>query len=223
MSSSEWERRWSEGRIGFHEDRVNWALEKYARAVFPDPTSRILVPLAGKSVDLRWLEARGHTVVGVELVELAVRSFFDEDGRTPEVQPLEGVQGTRFLAGRIEFFAANIFDVRRTHTGLAGGLFDRAALIALPQVERARYVEHLGTLLAPGAPLLLVTLDYDEGAMSGPPYRVPEEEVRALFAGRGEIEVLESRDALPSNPRFEERGLRRLVETVYRFTNGGGA
>lgn len=220
---SEWERRWREGLIGFHQTRPSWALETYGSELSHDGPGRVLVPLAGKSLDMLWLEARGHSVLGVELVELAVSSFFREAAREPEVRPLQGAPGKSYRHRDIELLAADIFDVGEPQAGPLKGAFDRAALIALPENARRRYVPHLVSLLGPRAPVLLVSLDYAPEAMNGPPFRVPEEEVRGLFSGLGALEKLEERDALAESPRFRERGLSWMTESVYLFRKSGDA
>ena len=40
----------------------------------------VLVPLCGKSLDMIWLAQQGHRVIGVELSDVAVESFFSENG-----------------------------------------------------------------------------------------------------------------------------------------------
>lgn len=40
----------------------------------------VLVPLCGKSVDLRYLYDLGHTVIGIEAIEAAAEQFFLENG-----------------------------------------------------------------------------------------------------------------------------------------------
>ncbi|NLE47300.1 MAG: thiopurine S-methyltransferase, partial [Sandaracinaceae bacterium] len=70
------EERWERGEIGFHEGRPNQLLEKHI-GLF-EGRRRVLVPLSGKAVDLRFLAERGLEVVGVELVEAAARAFFEE-------------------------------------------------------------------------------------------------------------------------------------------------
>ena len=57
--------RWS-GRIGFHQGAPNPLLVAHAAALGAGPR-RVLVPLYGKTEDMVWLAAQGHTVVGVEL------------------------------------------------------------------------------------------------------------------------------------------------------------
>lgn len=65
--------RWREGRIGWHQPDGNASLRRHWRGTGP----RVLVPLCGKTPDLVWLAEWGNEVVGVELSEIAVQSFFD--------------------------------------------------------------------------------------------------------------------------------------------------
>ena len=51
--------------------------------------------------------------------------------------------------------------------------------------------------------------------MQGPPFSVTETEVQNLYANRFIIHKLQQRDVLPDLPRFAERGLYTLLETVY--------
>ena len=39
----------------------------------------IFVPLCGKTLDLIWLNEKGHTVMGCELSEVAAKQFFEEN------------------------------------------------------------------------------------------------------------------------------------------------
>src|SRR6185503_16503780 len=57
-----WINRWNENQIGFHVKGVNPLLTRF----WPSARGRVLVPLCGKSEDLRWLAERRHEVVGVE-------------------------------------------------------------------------------------------------------------------------------------------------------------
>ncbi len=200
MEPSFWIERWAEGRIGFHEGRPNAYLERHVERL--GVARRVLVPLCGKAVDLAYLASRGHEVVGVELVEDAVRAFFDEQGVTPTVQRRGEL--TEYAAGALRVLAGDFF---ATDPGLLGPLdawYDRAALIALPPDLRARYVAHLDDLLAPGAPGLLVTLEYPPGAIEGPPFAVLADEVRALHAGHAVDELAVGAAELPRAPAGTE-------------------
>jgi thiopurine S-methyltransferase len=182
---TDWTQRWREGRIGFHEGEPNRHLVKYASRLH----GRVLVPLCGKAVDLTHLVELGHDVVGVELAEQAVRAYFDERRLTPTVERRGPF--TVFTGGGVTVLAGDVFATTPELVGRVDSIYDRAALIALPPETRARYVRQLQSL-APGAPAFLITLVYDQSRMEGPPFSVPEAEVRALYA---DVELLERTQA----------------------------
>ena len=55
--------------------------------------------------------------------------------------------------------------------------------------------------------MLLITLEYDQDRVEGPPFSVPPDEVDRLFASQGRIERLEARPADGLPPRFDEAGV----------------
>jgi len=175
----EWLARWRDGRIAFHEGRPNALLDRHL-ARFAG-CRRVLVPLCGRSEDLALLAAHGHEVVGVELSEQAVREFFELHALAPVITPRGAL--VEYRAGAITLLVGDLFETTPAMVGPVDALYDRAALIALPGALRPRYVAHLRGLVSPGARGLVVTLEYDEGAMSGPPFAVHEAELRSLYAG----------------------------------------
>lgn len=179
MDPGFWNSRWSAGSIGFHEGAPNAHLRNHAGEL--GAGKRVLVPLCGKAEDLAFLAAHGHQVVGVELVESAVRAFFEEHGATPVVT--EGRPFTRYAAGSITVLVGDFFATTRELVGPVDALYDRAALVALPEPMRAAYVRQLRTLMPAGARGLIVTMEYPQDEMSGPPFSVPEAELRARYAG----------------------------------------
>ncbi len=185
MNSEFWHERWREGRIGFHEGRVNNYLERHADSLAG--RRRVLVPLCGKTEDLAFLAFCGHEVIGVELVENAARAFFTERSITPVVT--QRGELTELSAPSITIFSGDIFATTAALLGPIDAVYDRAALIALPEDLRRRYVAHLRALLPARARVLLLTLEYDQTKMAGPPFSVLEPEVRSLYDG-AEIEQL---------------------------------
>ena len=71
---------------------------------------------------------------------------------------------------------------------------------------RKRYVHHLATILPSATKILLITFDYPQSEMAGPPYAVSPEEVQALYHDHAEIQLLAKLDVLEQNQRFQERG-----------------
>jgi thiopurine S-methyltransferase len=213
-----WRRRWSRNEIGFHLNEVNPYLRRHWPSLGLAPGARVLVPLCGKSLDMAWLADQGLAVLGVELSERAAEDFFAEHGLVPEVS----VQGDFkvFQAGALEIRCGDFFALTRSDVADCEALYDRAALIALPAGMRQRYVEHLASVLARDAQGLLITLDYQQEQMSGPPFAVSDAEVQQSLGAHWTTELLERADVLnESNWKFLQRGLTRLEESCYRLSN----
>jgi thiopurine S-methyltransferase len=213
MDSDFWLERWREGRTGFHQERVTPLLQKYWPSLGLPSDSQVLVPLCGKSRDMLWLAEQGHHVLGVELSSLAIDQFFAENGLTPAIHasPL----GQHYVDGRIEIICGDIFALDAATLSGCLGVYDRAALIALPEGMRERYVQHVYGQLSDQYRGLLLTLDYPQEEMDGPPFSVTDAEVQPLFAGHSDATVIDQRDILQKEPKFIERGLTRLDTVVY--------
>lgn len=63
----------------------------------------------------------------------------------------------------------------------------------------------------------MVTLDYDQSQMNGPPFSVPDAEVQSLLAPAWTLEIIEQPDVLDQEWKFLKGGVTRLVERVYRL------
>jgi thiopurine S-methyltransferase len=201
----DWLQRWDSGNIHFHRSEVHSALRKH----WQPRDGSVLVPLCGKSLDLRWLALRGHTVVGVELAERAIRDFFAEQRLT--FDRLDG-DLPAYVARElpITIHHGDYFALREPR---CDALYDRAALVALPAELRAAYAAHTDTLLRDGAFRLVVTLEYDQSLVQGPPFAVPAAEVQSYWPDLQPIARRDARDESP--PKFRAAGA-RLAETVWR-------
>jgi thiopurine S-methyltransferase len=215
MDADFWLERWHDGRTHFHQSRVTPLLQKYWPSLALPAGSRVLVPLCGKSLDMIWLAGQGMRVLGVELSQLAVEQFFAENGLHPEIRrsPL----GSHYTAADIEIICGDIFGLDAATLSDCTGVFDRAALVALPGGMRERYVRHVYAQLPDGYRGLLITLDYAQPQMEGPPFSVPDAEVQALYAGHSDAALIDRRDILGKEPKFIERGLSTLDTLVYRL------
>lgn len=188
MEPSFWHARWNSGRIGFHNDHTHPLLEQHWPRVAADLPSTVLVPLCGKSHDLTWLNHLGHFVIGVELSQRAAESFYSE--RQPTTATIGSFEcwsdgGAAILVG--DWFQLTEEDLRAACEAISAPLptsvYDRAALVALPESMRQRYVESLQQLMG-AVPWLLVTVEYDQTLRGGPPFTVDESAVRQLHADR---------------------------------------
>ena len=215
MDAEFWQQRWREGRIGFHQNRVTPLLEQYWDALEVPPDARVLVPLAGKSLDMPWLAARGYRVLGVELSPLAVSQFFAESGLSPTVT--HTADGELHSAGSIEVICGDAFALSADVLQSCNAVYDRAALIALPPPLRARYADELYARLPSGCRGLLVTLEYPQDEKAGPPFSVAGDEVRARFDRDWTLDLLERRDILAAQPGFVAEGVSALHTCAWRM------
>ncbi|SOE18773.1 thiopurine S-methyltransferase [Hoeflea halophila] len=191
MDHDFWHDRWQRGRIGFHESKPNPLLVKHFPALSLAESSRVFLPLCGKTLDIGWLLSRGHRVVGVELSELAIMQLFEELDVKPAVAALGNLK--RYSADNIDIFVGDIFDLTPALLGPVDAVFDRAALVALPSDMRSGYASHVAGITST-APQLLVTFEYDPELLKGPPFSVPADEIKQHYSRRYAVSTLSITD-----------------------------
>ncbi|MGH8213574.1 MAG: thiopurine S-methyltransferase [Rhodanobacteraceae bacterium] len=220
MDTDFWLQRWQEGRIGFHRSEVMPLLQKHWPALEVPHGTRVLVPLCGKTLDMPWLASQGLKVRGVELAPRAIEQFFAEQKLRPQTRT--ATYGTHYIAGDIEIIHADIFEIDKSLLAECGAIYDRAALIALPPPMRERYAREVYGPLPAGCRGLLITLEYPQHEMEGPPFSVEEREVHRLFGEQWDIDLLERRDILADQPMFSGQGVTALSTAVYNLKRRAG-
>jgi thiopurine S-methyltransferase len=213
MQKDFWIEKWNKGETHFHKLEANPFLRKFWHETGAKEGDAVFVPLCGKSRDMLWLRDQGHSVIGVEFSPLAVADFFAENGLKASTAQHGRLQLSD--TGNIRLFCGDVFDLAAEDVKPARAGYDRAALIALPPDLRRKYAGHLLNILPPRCSMLLITLEYPEGAMEGPPFSVREDEVRSLFAGAASVKLLDRHDALDENSPLRARGLSELSECAY--------
>ncbi|BAO43447.1 thiopurine S-methyltransferase [Thiolapillus brandeum] len=213
MEKRFWLDCWAEQRIGFHLPEINPHLQRHWDGLAVPAGGRVLVPLCGKSLDMLWLREKGYEVLGVELSDIALQDFSRENELSLEWSR-EGGFASACCDG-LTLLKGDFFHLQARQVGELTAVYDRAALVALPASMRPSYVEQVTRLLAPGAAGLLVSIDYPEGAMAGPPFSVPAAEVMALYEDAFEVNLLETGDVLKANPRLAEKGIKYLRKQVW--------
>ena len=190
MDREFWLDRWAENRIGFHENQPHPKLIRYIDHLQMPQGGRIFLPLCGKSVDFDWLLQKGYQAVGAEFSETAIREVFDRNNIAPKVEAFG--KAAKFSGGGLTLFAGDIFDLTAELLGRVDGVFDRAALVALPEATRIKYCKHLGKVTNT-APQLIVTFEYDQSKMSGPPFSVERQEIKQNYSERYNLTILDSK------------------------------
>ncbi|MCY9846029.1 thiopurine S-methyltransferase [Vibrio caribbeanicus] len=205
-----WLNKWATNEIGFHLEDVNPLLIQFWKHASATRSDKVLVPLCGKSEDLIWLASKHDDVRGVDLSNIAVRAFFAEHFYTPLVTNVSG-QHELYQFDELSIVVGDIFTAPLDMVDL---VYDRAALVALPLEMRSDYAKRIQSLLNLGGKILLINLDYEQSEMAGPPFSVPEEEIKILYSDCI-VTKLQRKEAGENHPKRVEKGMSRFAEEVY--------
>ncbi len=213
MEADFWLKKWELGETGFHQESINEMLQAWWPSVEAPAGSAVLVPLCGKSLDMRWLAEQGHKVVGVEVSPVACEAFFDGLQLKPDIEKAGAFRSYsagpyRVLQG--DFFAATAADVAPV-----ASFYDRAALVAMPPEMQPDYTRQLLSLLPPGAVGLINCLEYPPEVMDGPPFSIGQASLHKLLGPQCGIRRLSIQEVNTAGTSLEGRGLVGLAETAY--------
>jgi thiopurine S-methyltransferase len=211
-----WHDRWRKGQIGFHQSAVDRRLQQYWPDLGLATGSRVFVPLCGKSLDLLWLRERGHSVAGIDLSVVALESFCMENGIAAKRRTLDDLDV--YEAAGLQLYCGDFFALTAKILGSVSAVYDRAALIAWTPEQRTAYVDHISALTSAGTQTLLITLEYAQAQMTGPPFSVSADDVERLYARNHTIRELGRYDILANEARLRSRGVTQLHEACYLLT-----
>ncbi|CUS34545.1 Thiopurine S-methyltransferase [Candidatus Nitrospira nitrosa] len=178
MDAIFWHNRWQTNQTGWHERAVNPLLTTHFPSLHIPHAGRVFVPLCGKSLDLGWLLSQGYAVAGAELSELAVTQLFTELRMEPAIS--EVGKHKLFHGEKIDIFVGDLFDLSRETLGPVDAVYDRAALVALPDTMRVQYTAYLKSLTAL-ASQLVIGYEYDQTIVPGPPFSVTPDELHRHY------------------------------------------
>lgn len=193
MKHDFWHNKWEKNEIGFHLPEANPLLVKYFSTLNLKTGARVFLPLCGKTLDIAWLLAQGYRVAGAELSQVAIEDLFANLNLTPSITKLGEI--THYSATNIDMFVGDIFKVTPAMLGKVDAVYDRAALVALPEDMRKAYTTHL-MALTNKAPQLLICFEYDQSVHEGPPFSICADEVKQHYQTTYDLTLLAS-EALP--------------------------
>jgi thiopurine S-methyltransferase len=203
-----WQSKWDNDDIPFHNKAIHPELIRFWPTLNLNKGAHVFVPLCGKSVDMLFLMAQGYKVSGVELSEKAIVQFFNENSLDFKQE------GNVFFGQGITIFRADIFKFEINQA--IDAIYDRAALVALPQKLRGPYVKQLYQCLKPQGLMLVKCISYDESLMEGPPFSVTEREATTLFSDFGKkMLVNQQENNLTEDDFLYQKGLRKTHGQLY--------
>jgi len=210
---TDWIQRWKDGKIGWHREQVNTKLIEFIDCLQLKPGDTVFVPLCGKSGDMLYLLEQGFKVIGVELSQLAIGQFFDENNRTYTINQTEQFQV--YQGENITLYCGDYFSLEASMLTLVSAVYDRAALVALTVDLREKYAAHLYSIISTDCRLLLLTLNYPQSQISGPPFAVNEAEVASLFSQGFECQQLQCFNDIENEPKFLRAGVDFIEKATY--------
>ncbi len=216
MEHKFWLEKWQKNEIGFHGVDFNPNLvENFPLLNLPEG-SHVLVPLCGKSLDLLWLKNQGYKVTGVELSSLAVESFFKECNLEYNISQSGNMYEYASNGGDLTIIQGDFLQLNKSELAPIDAIYDRAAMIALPPDMRVNYCNKLKDIMAQNGQKLLITLEYEQKLVDGPPFSVSETEIRHNFGKDFIVELIKDAIATEVPPRFHEAQI-DVHEKIYRL------
>jgi thiopurine S-methyltransferase len=216
-----WLQCWRDQQIDFHQHSVNHLLTRFWPTLDLAFGSRVFVPLCGKSLDMIWLAGQGHQVVGVELSEIAVAAFFRENGLKPNRRQVG--QFTLWQHGRISIFCGDYFALSQADLENVETVYDRAALTALPEDIRQRYVSHLRKITAATSQIFLLTTEDAAENETLIQSLAVNEEIKSLYAYNFRIDLAHVESVFELDPDAPDDPPERAEHKLYRLSNHAAA
>jgi thiopurine S-methyltransferase len=218
MKKEFWLEKWQNQQTGFHRLDTHPLLIKYIDKLELNRGDTVFVPLSGKSVDMLWLHESGYNVIAVELSELAVVQFFEEN-ELLYAKANDGVFNV-YTYKNITIYQGDFFDLTKKHLKNVKAVYDRAALIALPTGLVEKYVAHMYQITAAVVKTLLITLELQRSNGSlGPPFSISENRVATLYNGFKTVQLLQVEDIIEREQGFQKQGCQFVYERVYLLEN----
>lgn len=167
-----WTKLWNTSTTPWHEQNVNSFLLRHADELIDNREHiRIFVPLCGKTVDMKWLADKGHTVVGLDCSHLALESFFNEHALEFTTEPVNRLNGVLYKSTTlsISLYCCNVMEFDKANEERFDAVWDHGSLVAVRLADIPRYVEVIRSLMTDDCRYLLETVDYDKKLYDGPP------------------------------------------------------
>ncbi|WP_336949390.1 thiopurine S-methyltransferase [Acinetobacter junii] len=193
MKHEFWHDKWQKNEIGFHLNQPHSLLVKYIDSLNLEKNNHIFLPLCGKSLDIHWLLAQGYHLIGIDLSPIAIEELMAELAIPFTERKLEKL--THYHHPQIDLFVGDFFELTSSNIGKIDAIYDRAALVALPEEMRTDYAQHL-MQISNQATQLLISFEYDQSVMAGPPFSISPQQLKDYYSKQYQLQLLDSQTEL---------------------------
>lgn len=217
MEKDFWQQAWNEGRIGFHQSEYTKAMkDKFDNIDLKGKT--VLLPLAGKTKDILYFLNKGAKVIAVEIVEDAIKQFFNENEINYKFQEL--TNANLYEADNLKFFNADFFKSDEIFKDMdinnVDYIFDRASNVALPKELRIKYYQTIKKIKDDETKFFIITFMHDGPKDFGPPFLIPKDEIKNHYK---EMDITLSCSEVARNTklegRFKESGMTYMAQLAW--------
>jgi len=218
MENEFWIQAWKEGQTRFHLSEINPNLLNYVdqNPKLTQEKMNIFVPLCGKTLDLIFLRDLGHNVYGIELSQLAVEEFFKQNDISYKIKDVGDLKA--YCSKGITIYLGDFFKLTKDLLSNIGLIYDRAAIVALPESMRKIYFEKLTQLLEKETKILMISFERVPQTDHGPPHSIPRQEIVNYCEGNFLYKVLnESKEKINSS-KLQEVGITHMTRIIFELT-----
>jgi thiopurine S-methyltransferase len=216
-----WQQCWHHRQTDFHQPLVNSLLTKFWSGLELRNGSRVFVPLCGMSLDMIWLAAQGHEVIGVELSAIAVRAFFQEN----HLEPLRTQVGSfeQWQSGKLTILCGDYFLLGKEEIGQIDAVYDRASLTALAEGIRGHYVAQLRLLVPDACKIFLLTVEDADDGETADHALAAADEINALYSMDFDVALEHVESVCEIDSESSGDASLRTTHKVYRLAPRSGA
>ena len=102
---------------------------------------------------------------------------------------------SHFHHPQIDLCVGDFFELTIEQLGQIDAIYDRAALVTLPEEMRSQYVKYL-IQIGSDASLLLISFEYDQSMLAGPPFSISTQQLQDYYSSEYAIQLLDSQTEL---------------------------
>lgn len=215
MEHAFWHDKWSRKEIGFHLSEAHPWLVRYVEDFPLSSDDVVFVPLCGKTLDIGFFLSQNVKVIANELSETAVAELFDDLDLTPAIESW-GEGGKVYRSDNLIVYVGDFFQLSESELVDVTVVYDRAAIVALPLEMRGSYGKKISEVCGQ-AKQIVMTLEYDQSVMSGPPFSVTRDEINSHYSHAYNIKEVIRKNIIEQEPRFKQKGLSAFYQALYEL------
>jgi len=212
MGLNFWLDSWKDNKIPFHQKQINPILKQQINHLNLSKGDIVLVPLCGKSLDMLWLAELGYKVIGVELSEIAVEEFYTESNIIPTIDVYAGYK--HYKSESIDIICGDFFNIDLSTIKTINAIYDRAALIALPNKLRESYIKRISEISQKGVKVLLIVIESQEKNI-GPPYQIDVNDITKLYSRDFLVDKIYQKNIENISQHIKKLGYKEIKDVVY--------